>query len=199
MLKNFASAVLFTSVKAIVYDKYSNLLSMAQVNDATTYASIDIEVDGESKTYYIATDFVTQSGSSDDIKVPSNGRGYIIETPTLDYSNPQYFRPNLKNAVVEYDLDLSNHECGCIAAFYTVSMPGKKSDGTLWMDTDGFGYCDANKVDGNFCPEMDIMEANKYSWASTPHPCDTKDKNGQYSHCDQDGHCAQNIYDQLAW
>ena len=78
-------------------------------------------------------------------------------------------------------------------------MPGKKSDGTLWMETDGFGYCDANKVDGNFCPEMDIMEANKYSWASTPHPCDSKNENGQYSHCDEDGHCAQNIYDQLAW
>ena len=141
-MKYFATTALFASVQAIMYEKYSNLISLAQVNES--YASVSIEVDGEAKTYYIATDDVTMASVATDIKVPSNGRGYIMETPTLDYNNPQYFTPNLKNATVEYDIDLSNHECGCIAAFYTVSMPGKNSDGTLWMDTDGFGYCDAN-------------------------------------------------------
>ena len=193
----FVAAALFASAQAIVYDKYSNLISLYQTNDA--YASIDIELDGETKTYYIATDEVAQSGAKSDIRVPSNGRGYIIETPSLDYNNPQYFRPNLKNAIVEYDIDLSDHECGCVAAFYTVSMPGKMDDGSLWMDTDGFGYCDANMVDGNWCPEMDLMEANKYSWASTPHTCDAPNDKGHHYHCDTSGTCALNIYDQLAW
>ena len=118
------------------------------------------------------------------MKIPYNGRGYIIETPDLDKSNPKYFMPNLKNATVEWDIDLSNHECGCIAAFYTVSMPGKDKDGNLWLDTDGYGYCDANQVAGNWCPEMDIMEANKWSWATTPHTCDSPSDKGYYSHCD---------------
>ena len=196
-MKNFAAAALFASAQAIMYEKYSNLISLAQVNES--YASVSIEIDGEFKNYYIATDDVTESNFPTEVKVPSNGRGYIMETPTFDYNNPQYFRPNLKNATVEYDIDLSNHECGCIAAFYTVSMPGKNPDGTLWMDTDGFGYCDANQVDGNWCPEMDIMEANKYAWASTPHTCNNPNELGHYDYCDKNGTCQQNTYDQLSW
>lgn len=106
-------------------------------------------------------------------KVPSNGRGYISESPSMDFGNPDYFKPNMLGGSIEYDVDLSNHECGCIAALYTVSMPGKRSDGSLWMDTDKWGYCDANQVSGNYCPEFDIMEANKWSWATTPHKCDS--------------------------
>ena len=108
-------------------------------------------------------------------------------SPTLDPKNPDYFLPNLKNASVEYDVDLSNHECGCIAAFYLVSMPGRNSSGDLWMETDSFGYCDANQVAGNWCPEFDIMEANKWSWATTPHTCDAPDSNNFYRNCDRGG------------
>ena len=115
-------------------------------------------VDGVSKTYYVAAPFSTAGDRN--YKVPANGRGYISGSPSLDQSNPDYFRPNLLGGSVEYDVDLSHHECGCIAAFYLVSMPGKHEDGSLWMNTDGWGYCDANKVDGNWCPEFDIMEAN---------------------------------------
>ena len=113
--------------------------------------------------------------------------------------DPKYFKPNLLGGSVEWDIDLSNHECGCIAAWYLVKMPGKDDDGNLWMDTDGYGYCDANQVDGNWCPEFDIMEANKWSWATTPHKCDSPSDKGHYYYCDQGGTCAQNIYDQLAW
>ena len=58
------------------------------------------------------------------------------------------------------------------------------------MDTDGWGYCDGNKVDGNYCPEFDLMEANKVAWATTPHPCDKPSNVGFYNNCDRDGHCA---------
>ena len=78
-------------------------------------------------------------------------------------------------------------------------MPGVDQTGDLWMSTDGWGYCDANQVAGNFCPEFDMMEANKYSFATTPHSCDLPDEKGFYHACDGDGHCNQNIYDQLAW
>ena len=114
-------------------------------------------------------------------------------------SDPKYFKPNLLGGSIEWDVDLSEHECGCIAAFYLVSMPGKDQNGDLWMDTDGYGYCDANQVSGNFCPEFDMMEANKYSFATTPHMCEEPDENGFYHACDGDGHCNQNIYDVLAW
>ena len=147
-MKSIASALLFaalliSSASALVEEKLSNLLDHAE-NDDKDYSKINIEVDGESKTFYIAANFTNNSTSSDDYGVPAGGRGYISNTPTLDVNNPDYFKPNLLGASVEWDVDLSKHECGCIAAFYTVKMPGVDWNGDLWMNTDTFGYCDAN-------------------------------------------------------
>ena len=159
-MKSFIATLSFASVQAYSYEKLSNLVGKQLDTDAQNgFSQISIEVDGEAKTYYVAADF--SSSSPSDYHVPSNGRGYIAESDSLDYSNPQYFTPNLLGGSIEWDVDLSDHECGCIAAFYLVSMPGKHDDGSLWMDTDGWGYCDANQVDGNWCPEFDLMEANK--------------------------------------
>lgn len=66
------------------------------------------------------------------------------------------------------------------------------------MDTDGWGYCDANQVGGNYCPEFDLMEANKWSWATTPHKCDAPTSTGFFQNCDRGGTCQQNITDKLA-
>ena len=133
--------------------------------------------------YY--TEFDPSPSNGDDAAtLPAGGRSYITSNPNFDKTNPDYWTPNLLGGYVEYDVDLSDHDCGCIAAFYTVSMPGKDANGNPWLDTDGYGYCDANQVAGNWCPEMDIMEANKYSWATTPHTCDSPSDKGFYSHCD---------------
>ena len=99
-------------------------------------------VDCKTDTYYVAAGFSSKGGS--DYVIPADARGYISTTSSLDSSNPSYFRPNLLGGSVEWDVDLSDHECGCLATFYLVSMPGKDADGNLWMDTDGWGYCDAN-------------------------------------------------------
>ena len=196
-MKSAVSAILIAAAQAYYYDKYENLVNLQQEMNALD--QIEIEVDGTKKIYYIAAPFTQGGGAAGELSVPANGRGYIAETPSLDLKDPKYFKPNLLGGSVEWDIDLSNHECGCIAAWYLVKMPGKDDSGNLWMDTDGYGYCDANQVDGNWCPEFDIMEANKYSWATTPHKCDSPTSVGHYNYCDQGGTCAQNIYDQLGW
>ena len=71
-------------------------------------------------------------------------------------------------------------ECGCIAAFYTVSMPAKDSSGNYTAGDDGLWYCDANQVGGTYCPEFDIMEANKYAYQTTPHSCNSPSSTGHY-------------------
>ena len=181
-MKNFfAAALSFAGANAMVYDKYSNLMALQQSN-GDVFSPVEIELNGVKKTYYVAAHFDSPGGSV--YRVPASGRGYIIETDHLDLAEPKYLRPNLLGGSVEYDVDLSHHECGCIAAFYLISMPGKRDDGSLWMETDGWGYCDANRVDGNFCPEFDIMEANKWAWASTPHKCNDPNEHGFYYYCD---------------
>ena len=98
---------------------------------------------------------------------------------TFDYNNRMYLSTadasgsstlllvNLVGAVLEYDMDMSQVGCGCLTALYTVSMPG------LDNNSDPFQYCDANQVGGYWCPEFDIMEANKYAFHVTGHTCDT--------------------------
>ena len=54
------------------------------------------------------------------------------------------------------------------------------------------GYCDANMVGGAFCPEFDIMEANKHAFRTTNHHC-TSPGNGHYDWCDRAGSCTVDI------
>ena len=202
-MRSIIAALAISSVQAIYYGDYESLiqqepslLSLSQTGTINGFSPIDIEVDGVKNTYYVAADFSSSDSSS--YYCPSNGRGYVSTTPSLDYQTDQYFKANLLGGSIEWDVDLSDHECGCIAAFYTVSMPGKDQNGDYWWSTDGWGYCDANQVDGNWCPEFDLMEANKWSWATTAHKCDDPTAEGKYWYCDQGG-LGLNIVDQFDW
>ena len=94
--------------------------------------------------------------------------------------------PKLLGGSMEYDIDLSKVECGCDTAVYLVGGPAMDSDGSK-AASDGFGYCDANKVGGYWCPEYDIMEANKYAFRSTVHLCSNPNSKGFISECDRGG------------
>jgi len=87
---------------------------------------------------------------------------------------------------LEYDVDLSSVGCGCITAVYSVLMPAVDNPSD-------FGYCDANKVDDSWCPEFDIMEANKYAFRATGHTCDAPDASGKYHQCDRGGQCSIDV------
>lgn len=149
------------------------------------FQSLNVEVDGAAKQLYIVTNDGFSGGST--LGVPHNTRGYLAES--ADGGPESFFRPNLLGGSVEYDVDLSQMECGCIAAFYTVSMPAKDWNGNYVAGKDGHYYCDANKVDGTFCPEFDIMEANKFAYQTTPHSCDSPNEHGYYSNCNKPGAC----------
>lgn len=68
-------------------------------------------------------------------------------------------------------------------------MPGVGSNGMPFPSADGMHYCDAGKVDGNYCPEFDIMEANVHAYRAVEHVCDVPDSNGFYGNCDSYGQC----------
>ena len=105
--------------------------------------------------------------------------------PNLDPEN--LFMPNLLNGSLEFDVQLGSQDCGCVAAFYQVNMPALDEEGKRLAGKDGTYYCDANKVGGAFCPEFDIMEANKYSWRTTAHSCEDASGRGFFNDCDRKG------------
>lgn len=72
----------------------------------------------------------------------------------------------LKNKSFAFDVELSSLRCGFNAALYHVGMD--KNSGEAEMGTK---YCDAQAVDGTFCSEMDIMEANTVAQQYTTHAC----------------------------
>ena len=161
------------------------------------FEPINVKVDGAPTVLYIATpdsDWFT-GGGGDEFVVPQSGRAYLS---TTNYTDPEtYFKPSLLGGSVEFDADISQDACGCVAAFYTVSMPARNSDGSYNPGEKGQYYCDANMVGGTYCPEFDLMEANTKAFQATPHSCDAPDEHGFYSNCDRSGECYQNSVEKL--
>lgn len=96
-----------------------------------------------------------------------------------------------------FSVDLSKVGCACNLALYLISMPARNID---WKPSPGHNrggqpkyYCDANQVGGQWCPEIDIMEANSHAFQTTPHRCDDP-TGGSYSNCDRGG-CGQSTRD----
>merc|ERR1712039_943861 len=95
----------------------------------------------------------------------------------------------LLGQVVSFSVDLSKVGCACNLAFYLVSAPARNTVGAYSTGTckESPYYCDANQVCGQWCPEVDLMEANNRVFQATPHKCDPPDTNGHYSNCDRGG------------
>ena len=119
------------------------------------------------------------------VSLPHNTRMFLSTTATQNVDS--YFTPNLLGGSVEFDTNISEKNCGCIAAIYTVLMPGRGQDGSL--NSEDHHYCDAQAVGGTFCPEFDIMEANTYSYHTTAHKCNEPNEFGYFDDCDKSGQC----------
>lgn len=98
---------------------------------------------------------------------------------------------------LSFSVDLSRVGCACNVALYLIAAPGRDLNGKPFRGPPNSGqppyYCDGNMVGGQWCPEVDIMEANNHAFAATPHKCDAPE-HGHYSSCDRDG-CSQNTRD----
>lgn len=94
------------------------------------------------------------------------GRVYFGESCSGDaYSPNEYAAINLLGGSLSYTVNLAAADCGCVAALYLVDMHSNTKPGTCGGDY----YCDANRVCGVNCNEVDIQEANKHMWKTTDH------------------------------
>jgi hypothetical protein len=50
------------------------------------------------------------------------------------------------------------------------------------------------KVEGNYCPELDLMESNQYAWRATAHKCNPPNGSGYFSWCDHNGNMVQIVH-----
>jgi len=96
----------------------------------------------------------------------------------------------LLGKMLSFTVDLSKVGCACNLALYLISSPGrdwlgKPDPGEKRGDQPPY-YCDANKVGGQWCPELDIMQANNHVFQATLHKCDAP-VNGHYQSCDRGG------------
>ena len=141
----------------------SLILEHKQMVNDFNFMPITITVDGVETEKYIASEGCTAKDKQ--FTCEMSERGYLIDDPVFDTKKPNFFKPNLLGGSIEWNVDMSEHECGCMNSFYGVKMPAVGADGHLRV-TDGYYYCDANsgKFNGEFCPEFDFMEGNKFAF-----------------------------------
>jgi len=83
------------------------------------------------------------------------------------YQRQEYLPLNLFGKTLRYTVDLSGAGCGCNAALYLVALP-RSTSASECSDY----YCDAAKVCGVSCAEIDIQEANQFAFVTTVHTHD---------------------------
>ena len=151
--------------------------------------------------------FVTLSPDGSTLSLNGGGALQLAATSTAGAGEPYgYFQWSLLGNELSYTVDLSNVGCSCNAALYFVSMPGyNRSSTSIHPDPLQSYYCGANAGKpsrntsnatgrGNYCPEMDVLEANKFAAQSTPHICNGTNRGpGFYPMCDWHG-CATAVY-----
>ena len=166
-MRTFIASLAAAAVQAGKYETvYSHYMQNHMGGAKTGLSPIEIDLNGTKTTKYVLSDGCTGEGA--DLSCPMGSRGYIVNSPDWDPAQPDFWEVDLVGdsygTYLEWDVDLSQHGSGCINSFYTVSMPAYNKQGDLAPSSDGRFYCDANGVGGNFCPELDLMEANKWAF-----------------------------------
>jgi len=160
--------------------------------------ALEVRVEGAPQSWQVVT-FASASSSvaaaGAAVTLGYNDRAYVVSACPAGGGNfsAGLFATRLPmlGHAWSFDVDLSTAGCGCNAAFYAVAMPGVAPDGSPAPGSSGDFYCDANKVSGVWCTEMDLMEANTAAFAATPHACDAPDAAGFVPKCDGSG-CSLN-------
>jgi len=155
----------------------------------TSACPSELDVKGVSGNSF-ATGF--GGNASGDRLLLEHNSGYSIMETCEDW-NPNHFRRfQLLGKTLSFNVDLSQVGCACNIALYLIHGPARD-----WSGNPSPGacpkspyYCDANRVCGQWCPEVDVMEANNHVFQTTPHRCDQPSATGRYSNCDRRG-CQQ--------
>jgi len=152
--------------------------------DAAATCPGAIDVPGYGQVHLVATRWNVPKDPAEKVEVVDGkvlahlkGRSYFANSCQAgQYNYQEYAAVNLLGKALRFTTDLSAAGCGCNAALYLTNLQ-QNSDISGCLDY----YCDANSVCGVACPEIDVMEANRFAWHSTLHAWDDKfGKGGGY-------------------
>ncbi len=168
------------------------LLSLSQ---ADIDGALQVTINGQPREVYL----VSRGNAGSHIKIQGDtvhiiggGNAFVAKEPRQDFVPNMYEDFGLLGHVLEYTVDMSKVWCSCNAALYFLKMPGYDAEQQPAISDWGNYYCDADEVGGTFCPDMDVAEANRFTFASTAHKCDPP-TGKHYTSCDKVG-CGANIY-----
>jgi len=149
-----------------------------------------INVAGVGDIYVVTSDPGTFTKLDNGFQLHGGG-GVSLATNGGDIgSDPfMYWQVELADHYFSYTVDVSNVGCKCNAAMYFINMPGYENGQPYPADW-GVYYCDANFVNGNWCPEYDTFEGNAETMGVAIHTCDYVPPN-EYPSCDRSG-CGTN-------
>ena len=171
-------------------------LSAISLGQAAYSGVLKIMINGQPQSkYVISGDWALNMThvSNNTVTLSGGGRVYLGNSNSGKLDINSFYMMPLLGKKLTYDVDMSAVGCNCNGAMYVVSMPAYNSAQQPEPGKDGEYYCDANQVGGTYCPEMDIMEANKFAMASTAHTCQYHAPH-YYSTCDRGG-CGTNVLD----
>jgi hypothetical protein len=149
-----------------------------------------VNIQGYGDVYVVTSSPWNVDKLDNGFRLHGGGGVYLAESSADIGSDPfMYWQANLADQVWSYDIDVSSVGCKCNAAMYWVNMPGYEG-GAPYPAEWGVYYCDANYVNGNWCPEYDTFEGNDQTMSVAIHTCDYTPPN-EYPTCDRAG-CGTN-------
>ena len=102
--------------------------------------------------------FLPSVDASGATTIRGDTRAYLVlDHAETAWPKHDYARIDLQQGPLSFELDVSGVPCGCIACVYLVAMPEPTADGSAYCDTNAFLE---PGLDGGFCTEVDLMEAN---------------------------------------
>ena len=170
------------------------ILLVVSFSSARNNGPVTITLNGQQYTKYVLSSnmskqFIQVNGSS--ITFLGGGRAYLGDSNSNNLLPHSFYQLSLLGKRLSFDVDIAEVGCSCNGALYFVSMPGYNAAEQPDPGEQQDYYCDANMVGGTFCPEMDVMEANKFAMASLAHTCQNPAPH-YYSSCDRRG-CGTNV------
>jgi|Transcript_23508 hypothetical protein len=132
---------------------------LAAIVSAETFGEIPLTIDGSSESKYAASkEWSGATFNSDGVTIDSNNSLFLKNSKSS--SEAATFQPDILGGSIEYKVNVSNIEAGCVAGFYLVETDTSR--------------CSDNAQDAGAIPQcrsIDMMQANREGFETKAHPC----------------------------